>query len=213
MTSGNVYLKACWSKDDIEEGDIVKAQFDLENILEQAEDLFGSNKDLQYYDEDCEEWKALVDLKELEYFREGKMSIPIRVPALFDDTCDHKPGCGHDHDGLVKMRKLDSGGFGPMLKQKELKHTVERLVGNLKDARYERAPNDSVKDHTGVTTTTRDWVLAQAARDTELRTVLLSQPRALKHIVQCLHFDLLWNNEEKRYPNDAASNVQAILDA
>lgn len=51
-----------------------------------------------------------------------------------------------------------------------------------------------VTDVDGITMSTRDWVLEEANRrydDGSLRSVLLSQPRALRHISEALHYNFL----------------------
>lgn len=209
-----IYLKACWSEDDLEEGDIVKAQLNWADIIAQADDLFGSHQNLEYYDGD--DWKALVSLDDLKPLPFTKRPIPIRIPDLFQQDDDLLRGGDKDDDGPFQIRKVNAHDEmarmrkraerdASLMLQKQTRVAIENLAQRLHESGHVRVSNDTLNDpQQNRTITTRDWVLAQVARDQRLRSLILSQPRCLQHIVQCLHWEMLW--KEPRYDDNNNSN-------
>ena len=61
----------------------MKAAFDLEDIREQAVDLFGKADDLEYYD--GEDWRKLDDMHELHYSVQSQQQH--RQPHRFPFAC------------------------------------------------------------------------------------------------------------------------------
>jgi hypothetical protein len=193
----------CYSKYEVmpgtvhDQADITTVKFDRQAILEQAIDVFGGDDlDLEYYKD--LQWKPLTtDMEDLESFKASNTPIPIRVPFLYDESDyneDKKDGIGdvsHPKD--------------------EMQETVERLVGELKEAGYARVSNDALNDpDTNATVSTRDWVLKQAASDTALRNLLLTHVFALEHIVECLHFDLLWVDNDDKEEGATTATAETI---
>jgi hypothetical protein len=39
---------------------------------------------------------------------------------------------------------------------------------------------------------TKQWIIEQAEKDDFLASLLLSRPGALRHLVQCVHWDRVW---------------------
>jgi hypothetical protein len=204
-----IHIKFCYSKYDVEEvtsfdpdmPDIVTAKCNLQDIRKEAAEWFDGSTNLEYYV--GSEWKPLDNLQDLESFKRSNMPIHIRDPTTFHDE---------DYDGDGNDNNADEND--------EMQETIERLVGTLKGSGHVRVSNDTLKvgNSSHETVPTREWVLAQAASDTALRDLLLSHVCGLDHIVQCLHFDILWeadNSEEttRETVNHASTTEEAIKES
>jgi hypothetical protein len=228
-TIARIHLKACWNDDDLQEGDVVQTPFSLEDIQQEAQDLFGSNELLEYFN--GEDWcrldeqslreipSVLNELKEslasAGYGSSGKLPpLPIRVPSLYDEEY------GMEND-LVKMRKMTPEQMQaqrqgmPTEDQALMYDVLQTLHTRLQQEGYTRHcqpkgaidqlsnvhdQDDDCDDHDdydytvmvdNVALPTRTWVLEQAEDDASVRSVLLSQPRALRHMTEALHYPLL----------------------
>jgi hypothetical protein len=225
-TLSRIHLKACWNDDDLLEGDVVHTTFSLQDIQQEAQDLFGSNEQLEYYNGD--DWcrldeqslreipAVLNELKESSTsagYGSGKLPpLPIRVPSLYDEEY------GMEND-LVKLRKLTPEQMQaqqqgmPTEDQALMYDVLHTLHSRLLQQGYTRhcQPKRAIdvlaldsSDHVGddyddyeytvavdnVALPTRTWILEQAEDDASVRSVLLSQPRALRHITEALHYPL-----------------------
>jgi hypothetical protein len=230
-TISRIHLKACWNDDDLQEGDVVQTPFNLHDIQQEAQDLFGSNEQLEYYNGD--DWcrldeqslreipAVLIELKETlasSGYGSGKLPpLPIRVPSLYDEEY------GMEND-LVKMRKMTPEQMQaqrqgmPTEDQAHMYDVLQTLHTRLLQEGYtrhcqpKRAIDDLVLDPSkhddgddddddhddyeytvmvdNVALPTRTWILEQAEDDATVRSVLLSQPRALRHITEALHYPL-----------------------
>jgi hypothetical protein len=237
-TNNKIYLKACWNDDDLQEGDIVQSQLTLEDIQQQAVDMFGLYSDddsnnanhqlstLEYYN--GHDWRPLTqqaigsEIRNNTLATSSSLPLPIRIPSLFDEEY----GLNNE---FIKLRKatpedMKQEGNMPSPEQMQLKDVIEFLHRRLLEEGYTRHVNvdssfngkkqsDESVDTLGAKSTnssdstfanwrhtvevdsvhmpTRDWILEQASSDMEVRSILLSQPGALQHVTQALHYPFL----------------------
>ena len=77
-----------------------------------------------------------------------------------------------------------------------MEDTIHELIDILKENGYERSDIKAMtmkETKTNKEIATKDWVLQQADKDPVVESVLLGYVGALEHIVQCLHYDMVWN--------------------
>jgi hypothetical protein len=193
-----------------------KARFDMKDIQKKVEEVFDSSKNLEYYENNA--WKPLRDLGNLQKYKGGKVPLKVRVPELYDDQ--KMDGDDEDDDEGYKYNEGDDDeddysydrdaedDFGGGSRTSVMEDTIVDLVSTLKALGFERS---DVKPLTlrqgGKEVATKEWVLQQAEKNPSLETVLLGHVGALDHVVQCLHYDMVWkvpqedpaagNNEEE----------------
>ena len=83
--------------------------------------------------------------------------------------------------------------------------TIRELVNSLKTSGYERSDIKAftMKEKSTIKEIlTKDWVLKQAEEDQSVESVLLGYVGALDHIVQCLHYDMVWKTNMNDDNND-----------
>lgn len=200
-------LQLCWSSYDLEadeEGDseddedrFTTAKFDLKDIKNSAEDNFGTSKNLEYYDAGTNEWKPLKDLSALQKYKGKDQALPIRVPEIYenDDTDDEEV---YDSDGEFRDDIMNASDHESRTMKIEL--TIKELVSDLKQSGYVRSEKNefylkSTTDNNELST--KSWVLKRAQNDDPLlESLILGHVGALDHIVQCLHYDMVWKNQE-----------------
>jgi hypothetical protein len=76
-----------------------------------------------------------------------------------------------------------------------LENAICDLVDVLKEEGFKRSsdkPFTFVID-SGIEISTKEWVLKRARPQTILRSLILGQVGALDHIVESLHYDIVWN--------------------
>ncbi|KAL7547141.1 hypothetical protein ACHAWF_010463 [Thalassiosira exigua] len=81
-----------------------------------------------------------------------------------------------------------------------VKGTIRVLVNKLKYANISVLPTEgegvpTLRKGDGTIMRTRDYVLREAKRDRPLQDVLLRQVGGLDHIVQCLHLEFVWEQD------------------
>jgi hypothetical protein len=259
-----IYIKLCYTEHDIEEGDIVKAKFHWDSIIDVTSEEFGietTNGLLEYYANENEDWVKLVPYRlyeVLQYYPcTRKEPLPVRVPSLFDEEYGTRNDLMKLKKVTPEMRKKQKQivQMGPSAEQWLLKDTIDGIIKKLKSDGYTRSSNSTLENPLlsfqyhetdgsikSVEFNTREYVLdlARAApwrppsleeqREMEdakykergmerpgskgnplnvrnpkydpstepdivlkkLKHVLLSQPGALNHITECLHYDFVW---------------------
>ena len=175
-----------------------KAKFDLKDIREKVEEAFGSSKELEYYDDGVEEWKPLKDLNALQKFKGMKQALPVRVPSMYDEGANEEE-YDPDEEEYGNDDEEDLYGGGEGTRKNKMESNIRELVVILKDTGYVRSDGKqftlkSTADNSEIST--KEWVLSQVQDDDSLESLLLGNVGALDHIVQCLHYDMVWKNED-----------------
>jgi hypothetical protein len=107
-----------------------------------------------------------------------------------DDDDDYNPDDVLDDEDEDMYNRFNSGA-----KLSVMEDTITDLVDALKEAGYERSdikPLTMKLTTSGKEISTKDWVLQQADKDAAVESVLLGHVGSLDHIVQCLHYDMVW---------------------
>jgi hypothetical protein len=155
-------------------------------------------------------------------YKGGKEPLKVRVPEHYDDTevgadedeDDYRGGGKGGGKGSGRYDDDDDddyGGYnpeddddmdddmynqmGPGSKMSVMEDTINELVDTLKTSGYERSDIKALtmkETSTNKEISTKDWVLQQADKDPSVESVLLGHVGALDHIVQCLHYDMVW---------------------
>jgi hypothetical protein len=172
-----------YSKQDLDEvyddamlADIAETvRLDMDAIKKVAMDHFGSSDSMEFYEGG--EWKPLDDINVLK----AGSTVKVRVPSVYDSN-DASAGASYGSES--------NSGAGMAL-------SIHLLVDELKGGGYERADKYSMRSADGAVIPTKDWVLAAASEKQSLAELLLEQTGALRHIVECLHYDMLWREDEE----------------
>jgi hypothetical protein len=206
--SNFVYVQICWSTDDIKNRDDIivdkkeaeevyqKVRGDVSAVMAKALEIYDTVKDLEYYNGHY--WTPLNKDDHLLPYQGGKKLLSIRIPDYFeeweigdtdDELDEEEEEADDDRRDTVKRTP----------KAAQASHTsIERVIRDLADILqskgYQRSPIKAftMQDFHQQTIPTQRWVLKEAEQDTMLRSILLSNAGALKHIVHCLHYDSLW---------------------
>jgi len=195
-------LKMCYGPYDLEEEpeDYNSVKFnkpptsmkDIQSKLEEMADPDELEEGLEFYSNG--EWKKLTDPSQLK-----GQNIPIRVPSMYEEVDesmvdDYGEDDDLDYDGGDDL-DYDGG---------ELSSTIRELVKTLKSEGYTRSTDQlELKSKDGGQISTKEWVLNQANGNGFFQGMLLSKVGGLDHIVQCLHFDFLW---EQQKPEDGSAH-------
>jgi hypothetical protein len=210
--------------DDDDDDDMMftKAKYDMKDIKTKVEEMFDTSKDLEFYD--GKNWKPLKDLNAISKYKGGKEPLKVRVPEHYDEeTLDEEEDYDNDdrygRGGNKKKNQFDDDDddynpdedddvlddedmYGQMRNTKAsvMEDTINELVSDLKEEGYERS---DIKPYTmkllsnGHEVSTKDWVLKQADKNPTYESVLLGHVGALEHIVQCLHYDMVWKTTDE----------------
>ena len=151
-----IYLKLCYTEYDLEEGDIVKAKFHWDSIVDVTSEEFGmetttTSGKLEYYVD--EDWVKLLPYRlyeVLQYYpcRNRKHALPVRIPSLWDDEYGTR-------QNLVKMKKVtpemrknqkELVEKGPSSQQWLMKEMIDALAKKLKADGYSPSPNSTLQN-------------------------------------------------------------------
>ena len=198
--------------DDDDEMLYTKARFDMKDIKQKVEEVFDSSKDLQFYDGAT--WKPLRDLGNLSKYKGGREPLKVRVPEHYDDTKMDDEDEDYGGGGKYDDDDEDYGNMGPYGRQGMpdddddynlgtskvtiMEDTVNDLITTLKASGYERSDVKplTMRSAEAGEISTKEWVLKQADEDPGIESVLLGHVGALDHIVQCLHYDMVWKRRD-----------------
>jgi hypothetical protein len=211
----------------------LRVQFDLRAIQETVREIFDDCKHLQYYDNQQWKPLQAQNMysPQLQKYRGGKCTLQVRVPQHYDDddaadnnNSNSNMSYDDQKDGIRNNRTVDDDdadddGTNPLhmdLTAIYIESTIKKLVTSLKQSNYERCEgvvygeNDAQKviysivhKKNNVKRLTKDWVWEQTQDDADLGRLILAVPKALDHMVHCIHYDILWEPEQirRRYHN------------
>ena len=122
-----------------------------------------------------------------------------------DDDDDYMPGGGDDDDDGMgddddMYNRMNAGG-----RMSIMEDTINELVELLKENGYVRSDIKALtmkETSTNKEIPTKDWVLQAADKDPTVESVLLGHVGALDHIVQCLHYDMVWKAKATTVDDD-----------
>ena len=185
-------LQLCYSSRDLEEDPVEsyntvtfnKPPMSMKDIMKKLEDFVDAeemDEGVEYYADG--EWKELKNPTEL---KGG--TVPIRMPSTYveDDDYDNEDfgdefdeDYAHDDDST------------------EISNAIKEFVDTLKEQGYTRSTEQlQLKSKDGESISTKEWVLNHANENKHLQTLLLSNVGGLDHVVQCLHYDFLWAEQQ-----------------
>jgi hypothetical protein len=185
-------LQLCYSPEDIVDPEpfnsikFNKPPTSIEEIMKKLEDITDTaemerGETCEYYADG--EWKELTDPSQQ---LKGK-NIPIRIPSMYEDE-EYAGDDEYDDNFDDEMYGNSSG----MLLDK-----IKEFVETLKESGYTRSTDQfQMKSKDGVVISTKEWVLNQAKEDKSIQNALLSNVGGLDHVVQCLHYDFLWDEQQ-----------------
>ena len=115
-----------------------------------------------------------------------------------DDDDDHKKKNDlmkdQKNDDVTMLRNIDRTSPEYFMEQ-----LVRGLMKQLKESGYARStikPMTLFNARNNEEIFTKEWVQRECNTSTKLRSTILGRANAFHHIVQCLHYDFLWNDEE-----------------
>jgi hypothetical protein len=224
-TNDEVKLQVCYSDydldldqeaadfdEELEHMTFARVKFDLSEIKDTVEEIFDDSRNLQYFD-GKRKWRPLTDLStiNMQQYRGGKTVLKVRVPFHYDDTpmgqndSDDDESYGLDDDEKSTRRKNEDADLD--LASVLLEATIKKLVTSLKESNYVRSDGVMYGEYetktlytltnteTNKKIMTKDFVMEQAEKDSDLARLLLALIGSLDHIVKCIHYDLLWEHE------------------
>ena len=143
--SKTIYIKLCYTDHDVEEGDIVKAKFHWDSIVNITSEEFGletTNGKLEYYAN--EDWVKLVPYRLYEVLQfypcTRKQPLPLRVPSLYDEEYGTRNDLMKLKKVTPEMRKKQKAmvQMGPSAQQWLMKDVIEGIIKKFKVEGYTR---------------------------------------------------------------------------
>jgi len=203
-------LKLCFTPDDLDpENDdeddedellTIQGNDNLQQIRRKVAKALGWEleecEELEFYDEKEEEWKEITNASQLVAAAgNSKKPLNIRMPDAFDELDDDEGlHFGDDSDDDDAFKYDDDVGDDD--NDLGFSNKIRELVTDLKTEGWSRPSNETgnlEKAEGGESgKSCKGWVLERAQTDQELQSLLLSQPGALDHIVQCLGYEFVW---------------------
>ena len=206
-----VFLQICWTTDDIkqrpdkienlEEAEELyqKVPGDVPAVLAKAYEVYDTVKDLEYYNGHY--WTPIRKNQHLGDYLGGKRVLSVRIPEYFEnyemvDSDDEFPEDEFEENEGSDLRNPGKRRRKSVLpgSQTAIERVIRDMADILQSGGYQRSPIKAftLEDMHQQTIPTQKWVLQEAKKDTTLRSIVLSNPGALQHIVHCLHLDALW---------------------
>jgi len=188
---------------------------DLNDLQKQLYEYGWEKKNLELMDNNGT-WKKLTN-DELKKFN-GKI-VKVRDKEIYeeeeedyDSSDDNDYGSddnysGYDDDDDEYSRYNPDDDYGDykdgedVTKKRDnsppMRECIGKLIAELKFNGYERLEANTLqKASTGETILTKEYILKKASDDEELLSLLVDNIGALDHVVQWIHFDMVWNNVE-----------------
>jgi hypothetical protein len=167
----------------------VKSSCDLEEIKAKTVEEFKTDKDLEFFD--GEKWVPLTNVKDIREWKGGMIRLDIRVPSIYDDV----------YEETVKAAKKKEDKSSAYHTDRSMKDVIRSLVLNCKLAGTVRSGIKPLYLKTGkVEISTKEWILKEADKDPNLQSIILRQAGALDHLVQCVHYDIVWKRLKDEDP-------------
>jgi hypothetical protein len=166
----------------------------VQKSLEENYGMEGDEvKDLEYFMNG--EWKPFKDPAALK----GKQGVPIRNPDSYDDSSYDEPGGDGDDEEYDPSRYDDDGMDDDDLSGSPLAIQIREIIADLHKNEYiHNAATLQLKSKSGEVMSTKDYILKQSLTDVNLQEALVSKIGCLDHIVQCIHFQFLWNEADNK---------------
>ena len=195
----------------------------LNDVKKKAYELFDTIEDLEYFDTEQDTWFPINKIPSDEVLQEvfkGRI-LNLRIPEYFDSFVigdddvfgfDHSEffhGKGFDfaandmHELKTNLSKKDNGTKTNYNTSDTIgaEYLMERLIRSLmkqlRENGYIRSNVKAMALHnikSKYDVLTKEWVLRECNTSDELRAAILGNANALNHIVQCLHYDILWKD-------------------
>ena len=197
---------------------------DLNDLQKKCNDYYGwEKKDLEMMDNN-DNWKKLTT-DELKKFH-GKI-VKVRDKEIYseieeEEDYDSDEDYDYDDDDEYGYNPDDDDDYkdGEVVSKKKappMRECISKLIAELKFNGYERVVDAKAlqKGSTGETILTKEYILKKASDDEELLSLLVDNIGAIDHVIECMHFDSVWNNvkiEEEKDGDDEKDEEDPFKD-
>jgi hypothetical protein len=157
---------------------------DIDNDENGSNEQDQTDLSLEYYHPVTKTW-TLFSVQSLDEWRQqlllARTTVPIllRLPSMYEDPDDNHASSLYSLP-TQRMELAIWGLYSELRRQGYVQHDIGTMI------RAGKGNEESTL------ISTREWILLLAETNTALEDLLLSQPGALDHLVECVHCDLVW---------------------
>ena len=197
--------------------DVVMEKFVL--LDDEYAGIQASENNLKIYNSKIKEFEVLTSIEQVqeEQKRNKKVFIAEDYPQGVYDAHDYEDEIDYDDEYVYAGGESDDedDDYVP------LKLTIYEILETIKESGWKRSSSEDddgtslimmmiKKDENGSETTkksTKEIVLDIASKDKLLQSKLLNKIGALDHIVECLHYDFVWNSSKDSTSDDDDDDI------